>query len=169
MTYMTWFVIAAIIAGYFLLSQAVESMVERFGAERNVAQPRIHYVAATLKLALMAIAVAVLIIIIGIDRQELGLFFGSVFAILGVALFAQWSILSNLAASIIIFFFFPYRVGDHIRLLDGENSVSGLVSEISLFHVIVESDKGDVATIPNSLVFQKAVEITVNHTPLPES
>ncbi|MEC8428752.1 MAG: mechanosensitive ion channel domain-containing protein, partial [Pseudomonadota bacterium] len=77
-----------------------------------------------------------------------------------VALFAQWSLLSNATASIIVFFFFPYRAGNWVEIIDGDNTVIGKIKEITLFHVIMLDDQGAIVTYPNSLVFQKAVRIT---------
>jgi small-conductance mechanosensitive channel len=80
----------------------------------------------------------------------------SVFAVLGVALFAQWSILSNITASLIIFFGFPYRVGDKIKVMDKDDDISGVIEEISLFHVLIR--RGDeLITYPNTLILQKGV------------
>ena len=94
--------------------------------------------------------------------KDFGIFFSSVFAILGVALFAQWSILSNITASILVFFFFPYRVGHRVKILDGENSIEGILDEITLFHVILIDELGNRLTYPNSMAFQKAVIISTN-------
>ena len=57
----------------------------------------------------------------------------------------------------IIFFSFPYRVGDRIKVLDKDDDMSGVVQEISMFHVILRRDDGNVITYPNSLILQKAV------------
>jgi len=75
---------------------------------------------------------------------------------LGVALFAQWSILSNITASLIIFFGFPYRVGDTVRVIDGDEDITGIVEEITLFHVLIRKGE-NMITYPNSLILQKAV------------
>lgn len=93
---------------------------------------------------------------LGIEYSQISFFLSSVFAVLGVALFAQWSILSNITASLIIFFAFPYRVGDRIRICDKDDDISGVIVEISLFHVLVKR-RGDLITYPNSLILQKAV------------
>lgn len=95
----------------------------------------------------------------GINIDDLGVFLGSFVAVLGVTLFAQWSILSNATASVLIFFFFPYRVGDSITILDGDNTVAGTIKEIALFHVILTGDAGKMITFPTSLIFQKAVTV----------
>lgn len=92
----------------------------------------------------------------GIEYHQLTVFLSSVFAVIGIALFAQWSILSNITASLIIFFAFPYRVGDRIKVVDKDDDISGIVEEISLFHVIIRRE-GDLITYPNTLILQKAV------------
>jgi small-conductance mechanosensitive channel len=74
-----------------------------------------------------------------------------------VALFAQWSILSNITASMVIFFSFPYRVGDVIKVTDSDFDLSGTVEEISLFHVLIRNRQGNLITYPNSLILQKPV------------
>ena len=83
-------------------------------------------------------------------------FLSSIFAIIGVALFAQWSILSNITASFIIFFNFPYKIGDEIKVIDTDGDISGTIVEISLFHVLIQQGE-DLITYPNSLILQKAV------------
>ena len=91
-----------------------------------------------------------------IGYAQVSIFLSSVFAVLGVALFAQWSILSNITASLIIFFGFPYRVGDNIKVLDKDGDIQGIIEEIDLFHVLIRV--GDVLiTYPNTLILQKAV------------
>jgi small-conductance mechanosensitive channel len=85
------------------------------------------------------------------------LFVSSAFAVLGVALFAQWSILSNLTAGILIFFVFPYKVGERIRIVDADEDISGILQEVALFHLLIKRDNGDTITYPNSLVLQRAV------------
>jgi small-conductance mechanosensitive channel len=79
------------------------------------------------------------------------------FAVIGVALFAQWSILSNITASVVIFFGFPYRVGDRIKVTDADFDISGTLEEISLFHVLIRTDGQNLITYPNNLILQKPV------------
>jgi small-conductance mechanosensitive channel len=50
-------------------------------------------------------------------------------------------------------------VGDHVKVIDGENTIEGIIVEITLFHVILSFEEKQI-TYPNSLVFQKAVVIT---------
>ena len=100
-----------------------------------------------------------LLAIFAIESDSVAVFLGSVAAFLGVALFAQWSILSNLTSSIIIFFFFPYRVGDSICIYEKDFSVEGRIDEIALFHIILIDVDQRKHSIPNALFFQKTVRI----------
>lgn len=103
-------------------------------------------------------------LVLGITYGELTLFLSSFFAVLGVALFAQWSILSNLTASVLIFFQFPYRIGDEIMIANKDFDLSGVIEEISSFHVLIRRKEGDLITYPNSLILQTPV-IKLNSTP----
>ena len=45
-----------------------------------------------------------ILLIWGVEPSQVGLLFSSVFAVLGVGLFAMWSLLSNVTAGVIIYF-----------------------------------------------------------------
>jgi small-conductance mechanosensitive channel len=83
-------------------------------------------------------------------------------------LVAQWSILSNLTAGVLIFFVFPYRIGERIRVVDKDEDISGAIIEIALVHVLIHRDNGDTITYPNNLMLQKAVLKLADQTPLAE-
>ena len=151
--------VVLIVTAYVIGKKNISRLVARIGRERNIAEARTQYVNTVLNIAFTIIAITASGMIIGVGLKDLSVLLGSMFAILGVALFAQWSILSNVTASVIVFFFFPYRVGDSVKILDGENSVEGSIKEITLFHVILINADNSLVTYPNSLVFQKAVTI----------
>lgn len=161
MTLKTLILTAIIVITFYLGKKYIARLVQRIGHEKNITLSRIQYVNTVLILVWTMTSLIVLSIVIGIGYDDVGLFFGSMFAIIGVALFAQWSILSNITASIIVFFFFPYKVGDYVNIVDGENSVEGTIREITLFHVILigSEDEKNIITYPNAMVFQKAVKI----------
>ena len=156
--------IMVVSVGYWFVRKLMLRLVTRVGREKHISRRRVQYVQYLLTIMLVVIALGVFGVIAGFGYKDVGLVFTSVFAVLGVALFAQWSILSNVTASVVVFFFFPYRVGDHVRIVDGENSVEGTIDEITMFHVIL-SDGDKKITYPNSLVFQKAVVIPPDNTP----
>ena len=102
---------------------------------------------------------AALVIILGIKFEDVTIFFSSVIALLGVAFFAQWSLLSNLTASVIIFFYHPLKIGDRVKILDGEFKSEGVIKNITGFYTMMELDNGRSVSIPNSLILQKGIEI----------
>ena len=83
--------------------------------------------------------------------------FASFFAVAGVALFASWSMLSNITASVLLFFNFPFKIGSRIKIVDGENSISGLVKDITFFAIQIEDEKGDLVSYPNNVAIQKPI------------
>ncbi len=106
-----------------------------------------------------ALSIILLSIIWAIDFKQLTVLFSSVFAILGIALFAQWSIFSNLTASVVLFFYHPVRIGDKIRILDNSFEWVGRVTDMTGFYFFMKTEKGENITLPNNLVIQKGIEI----------
>ena len=72
------------------------------------------------------------------------------------ASFAQWSLLRNLTVSVVIFFTYPARSGDKIRILDGENTLEDTTLGINMFQVLLENNGGNIINFPNNLLIQKA-------------
>ena len=68
---------------------------------------RTNLIIKFINIALTIIAMVVLTLVWSVNYRDLGVMLSSVFAVIGVALFAQWSILSNITAGVIIFFSFP--------------------------------------------------------------
>lgn len=153
---MTYLIVFAVIAVYILAMRFISRNINRLGELRGTTPYRLKYIAKTLNIALTVLLFTLLALILGIQYTQLSVFLSSVFAIIGVAMFAQWSILSNITASLIIFFGFPYRVGDYIKVLDKDDEISGIIDEITLFHVIIRR-QGQTLNYPNTLILQKAV------------
>ncbi len=153
---MKLFVIAAIVVTYIIGLRFISVAINRIGNKKSVRSYRVKYITKTLNLALTALFLVILFLSLGVEYAQLSVFLSSVFAVIGIAFFAQWSILSNITASLIIFFAFPYKVGDRVKIVDKDDDISGLVEEITLFHVIIKRGE-DLITYPNSLILQKAV------------
>jgi|SaaInl5LU_22_DNA_1037371.scaffolds.fasta_scaffold01889_11 small-conductance mechanosensitive channel len=142
---------------YFSAYRWLNKMVIGSGAASRSVPARVQYVKKTISIALTITYLGVLSLVLGINYGEVTIFLSSAFAVVGIALFAQWSILSNLTASLIIFFGFPYRIGDKVRVLDKDDSVTGYIEEITLFSVQLRDDQGNLATYPNNLFLQRPV------------
>ncbi len=154
---MKWLLLAGCVVAYLLVIRAVTGTIRRIGRSKDVAEVRVKYLEKTTRILLFGALVIILCLILGLGYGQVSLFLSSAFAVIGVALFAQWSILSNITASMVIFFGFPYRVGDQIKVTDADFDLSGTVEEIGLFHVLIRTVDGNLITYPNSLILQKPV------------
>jgi len=159
----------AFIIAFVIFSNAIENSIERLGRKRQVSNERIFYIQKIIKLIGFVLLLLAAGIVFGFNYAEFSFIVSSVFAVVGIALFAQWSILSNVTASLIIFFFFPYRVGDIVRITDEKENLEGEIIEITLFHLIIKRVEGDILTYPNSLVFQKAIIVHPKQKALPDN
>ena len=142
---------------FFIVRSIVRKLVIKHARKNKMAYSRELYV----KKLIMVVQVLLFLTIIGviweISLKGLSLYFASVFTVIGVGLFANWSILSNMTASVILFFFFPYRIGNKIRIIDGDNSVEGTVVDITLFYIQIETEEKKKYSFPNNLAIQKAI------------
>jgi len=131
----------------------------RFALERK----RIVYKIVHLFIAILVIIG--LIAIWGVDPKQLFLFLTSALTILAVGFFAQWSILSNITASLILFFNHPIHIGGYIKIVDKDLPIEGTVENITIFFLYIRTSEGELLSIPNILVMQKTISA---NTKLPE-
>ena len=141
----------------FLISKASDYFITRFGEKKKIIPKRIYYVSKFLHALIILIILMALAIVWNVQLGGVMVFASSIFAVIGVALFAQWSILSNLTSSIIIFFTFPSRIGDNIKIIDGDNTIVGEIIDISLFQIVILDKEGNTILYPNNLFIQKPI------------
>ncbi len=145
-----------VLAGLFVSIRYSKKGIFKYGENKQISLYRVKYIEKIISLTLILFYFILLVTVLGIEYSQISFFLSSLFAVLGVVFFAQWSILSNITASLIIFFGFPYRVGDRIKILDKDDDISGVIEEIEMFHVLIR--RGDeLITYPNSLILQKGV------------
>jgi small-conductance mechanosensitive channel len=87
--------------------------------------------------------------------------------VLGIAFFAQWSILSNITAGLVIFFNHPLRLGDQIRITEKDYLVEGKLVSISFFFLHIVTKNGEEVTIPNSMALQKTIAVITQEPTTP--
>ncbi len=145
------------VATYLFAVRAINVAIRTLGKSKQVPEPRVKYLLKTANISLFFLLVVFVCLVLGLEYGEVSVFLSSLFAVIGVALFAQWSLLSNITASMVIFFAFPYRVGDRIKVTDPDFDLSGTLEEIGLFHVLIRSPDGYIITYPNSMILQKSV------------
>ncbi len=145
--------------------------VRRIGTLSDIADARTLLITKYVYAVLNFLGIGAITFIWGVNFQDLGLLFSSIFAVIGVALFAQWSILSNVTSGVILFFSFPFKIGDHIKIMDkeilsetDEDKNIFVIEDIKAFHVHLRRNSGELITYPNNMMLQKG--ITLIETPV---
>ena len=161
---MLWSSITIIIA--FISKFGFTKAARKVGKIGDFNHVRTNLIVKYISFILTITAIAILTLIWGVNFRDLGLLISSAFAVLGVALFAQWSILSNITAGVIIFFSYPFKIGNTVRIMDKEISDSENINEnifviedIKAFHLHLRRRNGEILTYPNSMVLQKGVAL----------
>lgn len=156
MTY-NWLLLALIIVVFLVSRRWLASAFKRLVKNKKATLKRKLMVRQILLVCHSVIFLIIGTITLGIDYGKFTVFLSSAFAVLGIALFAQWSILSNITAGILIFFNFPYRVGDIVQIANKDFDLTGMIEEITTFHVLIRHADGNLITYPNSLILQTPV------------
>ncbi|MFT6883500.1 MAG: small-conductance mechanosensitive channel [Marinoscillum sp.] len=110
------------------------------------------------QIILVAIVSLFILTVWGVNQSELFVFMASVLTVIGIALFAQWSHLSNITSGIIIFFNHSVKLDDTISIIDKDYDVEGRVSDIGLFFVKLKTKEGEEISLPNNIFLQKMIK-----------
>ena len=140
---------------FLVLRSVVSEVIRKHSIRNQIAHSREVYVRKLVNFGTFALILTLIGGVWEISFKGLSVYFASIFTVVGVALFATWSILSNVTASVVLFFFFPYRIGDKIKVLDGDNSVEGTITDITLFYLKIETENHEIFSYPNNLAIQK--------------
>jgi small-conductance mechanosensitive channel len=80
--------------------------------------------------------------------------------------------LSNVTAGVILFFSFPFKIGDKIKIMDKEMELPNeayLIEDIRAFHVHLRRSNGELITYPNNMMLQKAIAMAQTYEDSMES
>ena len=148
-----------------ILKFIITKTVRRIGKISNIVEARTLLVIKYVSIMLTFLGIGAFAFIWGINIKDLGLLFSSVFAIIGIALFASWSILSNITAGVILFFSFPFKIGDRVKIMDKDIESEGpyLIEDIKAFHVNLRKVNGELLVYPNNLMIQKAITLIYDY------
>lgn len=142
----------------------VAKIVRRFAKVSDSIEHRTNLVIKYINVLVNILTAIVLFTIWGIRTTHIIVFASSISAIIGVAMFAQWSILSNITAGIILFFNFPFKIGDVILIHDKDFPIEGEIMDITAFHALLKTKSGERVTYPNNLLIQKGITIVSQHS-----
>ncbi|RPJ67675.1 mechanosensitive ion channel family protein [Alteromonas sediminis] len=141
-----------------LLIPLVGKIVEKSKLNEEARSKTFH----TARLFVGIITVAILLIIWGVDFSGLLVLSTSIITLTGVALFASWSLLSNITSYFVLLFQNSYSKGNFIRIIDGDNYMEGYISDINLFTTrLITKDQEEIA-YPNNLILTRPTIINPN-------
>lgn len=149
----------AVIIGYLIVYLIITKYINNTLKSAQLQRSRRKVIVKGIHLFTTITAIVLLGAIWGLDQNEIAVFVSTILTVLGIAFFAQWSLLSNVTSSIILFFNHPLHIGDTIRIIDKEAPIEGEISDLTYFFVHLKTVEGEIITIPNSLFLQKSVMI----------
>ena len=142
-----------------LLRVITTKLVRRYARLSQTIERRTNLVIKYLHLLINILLIVALIIIWGVDTKDIILAISSIATVVGVAMVAQWSILSNITSGIILFFSFTFKIGDTIHIHDKDFPVIAEIEDISAFYISMVNKEGERIIYPNNLLLQKGVSI----------
>jgi small-conductance mechanosensitive channel len=147
-----------VVVAYFLTRFVSSRTIEKTVENSLMHKTRGKVIKKSVNLILLLVTSAFLSLIWGVNQSELVIFIGSFLAVLGIAFFAQWSILSNITSGIIIFFSHPVKLDDTISIMDKDYQIEGRVSDIGFFFVIIKTKEGERVIVPSNVFVQKMIK-----------
>ncbi|MFY0651930.1 MAG: mechanosensitive ion channel [Cyclobacteriaceae bacterium] len=142
---------------YFMARFIISRFNRKYAAKHHIQDDRAVQTNKIINSILTLLFVILVAIVWEFSFEGIFTYMLTVLTVIGIGLFAQWSILSNVTSSVILFFYYPYRIGGKVKIMDGENSITGVVKNISLFSVKIENEEGQMVSYPNNLAIQKPI------------
>ena len=163
--------IVLIVLAAWLLQHALRRLVQRATTRYQLPDELAGVLNGLVRWIIMASALLLVLERMGVSATVLWTAFTGFATVGAVAFFAAWSVLSNLFCALLIFTVRPYRIGDHIEVLDTAEKVGaiGRVVDINLLYTTLEDHSTTHGTawlqIPNALIFQRVVRRYQNAPP----
>jgi len=151
-----------ILLAAWLLNMIVRRIVRRLGERYSLPAELVIGVRRIAAFVIYAGALLTILDRFGVSGTVLWTAFTGFAAVAAVAFFAAWSVLSNIFCALLIFTTRPFRLHDHIEVIEnGEKpGLKGQVTDINLIYTTLHERLPDgndtVLQVPNSLFFQRA-------------
>ena len=152
---------------YAVLSRRIAPFIYRTIAATMLKEEMNRRAMVVFHILLFLLLVVVLSIIWGIDIKGLLVLASSMIAVVGVALFAAWSLLSNITAFFILLGQKAFAEGMEVRVIDGGNYLEGRIVEINLFSTVLRTKDNEQVVYPNNLLISRPVVVFPKKSRLP--
>lgn len=149
---------AVVVTIYIIIRLIVNRSIDRTVVNSLMKKARSKVLKKVIRLTILSLFITIVLLIWGVNQSELAVFIGSVLTVVGIALFAQWSILSNITSGIIVFFNHSVKLDDTITIIDKDYAIEGRVSDIGLFFIILKTPEGEQISVPSNVFIQKMIK-----------
>lgn len=152
--------IIVIVLGAWVLNLLFRRLVRRLAASYSLPAELVMGARRVVGLVIYAGAILMILDRFGVSGTVLWTAFTGFAAVAAVAFFAAWSVLSNIFCTLLIFTTRPFRLHDHIELLESGDKpgLKGQVVDINLIYTSLQEEaESQVLQVPNSLFFQRVV------------
>lgn len=153
---------AVAVIGYLISLQVAKRVIEGAAVKYGYPKPRVKVTLKIVHTVFFLLFASFLLFIWGVEQDQLVYFVSSLLTVMGIAFLAQWSILSNITATLIIFFSHPVKIGDTISIMDKDFEIEGRVSDIGIFFLNIRTAEGDQITLPSIVFMQKMIKKKVS-------
>lgn len=136
-------------------------IVNRLQRTRRLPETMMTPIRRFVRWGILLIALLLVLEWFGIQMRTVWASLSAIAALVAIGFVAVWSVLSNIACSVMLLIFKPFRIGDVIEFMDnpGGTNVGGRVKDLTLMYVVLREEGPDGATVqvPNNLFFQKMI------------
>lgn len=139
-------------------SKIFQRLVDKAGVRFSYHKSRVKIVKKVINMVLYIVLVVIMFLIWGIAPSQLIAYIASVLTVVGIAFLAQWSIISNITSTLIIFFNHQVNIGDTIEILDKEYHIEGKISDIGIFFIIIKVNDNEYVSLPSNVFMQKMIK-----------
>ena len=161
----------------WLLNRLVKRVIARAGQHYDLPHELLVPLRGIIRWIIIATALLAILERLGMSATVLWTAFTGFATVGAVAFFAAWSVLSNLFCAVLIMTVGPFRIGDHIELLDSADKpgAKGRVIDLNMLYTTLQDDHApegvpNLLQIPNSLIFQRVLRRWKGGMPIaPES
>jgi small-conductance mechanosensitive channel len=147
-----------VIALAFFLRLFVTKSLKKIQLKFGFQKVRILVTNKIITILIYTTMIVIVAFIWGVDEKQLLIYISSFLTILGIAFFAQWSILSNITAGIILYINYPVKIGDSITILEKDNEITGEIRDIGAFFITLKTPEKELITMPNAIILQKNIK-----------
>ncbi len=148
-----------VVAGYLLVHYVALPRLARAADATRVKEATHQQARVTLAISTAVLCTVLLLFIWGFDFRSLLAFSTGLHALTGAALFASWSILSNVTAFFLLLLNPSFQRGNFIRVIEGDNYIEGYIADLTLFNTRLVSETREVILYPNNLLLARPTVI----------